>query len=172
MEVSRYRPRIFAWASVLAGLLCLAVAVGLESSGWPRVVIWYAVGSGVAGLVHRLASQNWLFGKLREAKPLPLGALDVSDPDRDVLFLTAFFFATYVAVAAGSAVLFHDSAAATLAGLAGAPTGLSLGSLKDGSTLKRWEAANGRLFIEGRRGFGRKPKLYVEDPAAASLDAR
>jgi len=171
MEVSRYRPLSLVYANLLAGLLCLAVALALDRPRWGRVVIACAIGGSVAGLVDRSFPRTRLFTKLEETQPLPLGAVDVSDPKDDILFFGAVLFASPLAVAAVAALLFHDSFTAGLGLLAGVPIGAALGSLRDGRIIKRWEARNGRLFLDGRHGFNRKRGLYVEDPAAVALDA-
>jgi hypothetical protein len=167
VEVSRYRPLSLVYGNLLAGLLCLAVALALDSSRWGRVVFACAIGLGVAGLVDRFVPRTRLFTTLEETQPLPLGAVDVSDPKDDILFFGAVMFASPL----GVALLFHDGFTTGLGLLAGMPVGAALGSLRDSRVIKRWEAGNGRLFVEGRRGFKQKRSLYVEDPAAAALDA-
>jgi hypothetical protein len=157
--------------NLLAGFFCLAIALALDSSRWGRVVIACVIGSGVAGLIDRFFRRTRLFTTLEETQPLPLGAVDVSDPKDDILFFGAVMFASLLGVAAVAALLFHDSFTAGLGLLAGVPIGAALESLRDSRIIKRWEAGNGRLFTEGRRGFNRKRGLYAEDPAAAAIDA-
>jgi hypothetical protein len=171
VEVSRYRPLTLAWASLLGSLLCLVAALALDSSAWIQVVTGYAVSAGVTCLVDRFHRRRRLLTRLEEARPLPLGAFDVSEPERDVLLLVAWFFAANLVVTAGAALVSHDSVATTLALLAGAPLGLAVGNARDSRVLARWEQENGRLFVENRRIAYRKRGLYVEDPADAPVGA-
>jgi hypothetical protein len=66
---------------------------------------------------------------------------------------------------------FRPRSLADIALLAGAATGLAVGSMRDSRMLARWEARNGRLFVEGKSCVIRRRRLYVEDPAVAPLDA-
>jgi hypothetical protein len=68
-------------------------------------------------------------------------------------------------------LLFHDNAAAGFMLAAGIAAGYAVGAVRDSRMLERWEAQNGRLFTQSRIGIKRKGSLYVEDPAAAPLDA-
>lgn len=85
MEVSRYRPLTLAWASLLTSLLCLAVAVGIDTSGWVDAVVGYAIAGGVACLLDRFVPRSSLSGNgrlFRESKRGPYRKPDlyVEDP--------------------------------------------------------------------------------------------
>ena len=170
MEVSRYRPLSIAWASLLATLFCVAFAAALGDWGWMRFAE-FGSGLGIAFLVDWLFRWRGLFKKLADAEPLPIGGVDVSDSDRDVLSLLVSLLVAFLGTTAGMVLLFHDDAARTLWLVAGVLAGYAVRAVRDSRMLARWEASNGRVFVARKPGAGRKQSLYVEDPAAAPFDA-
>jgi hypothetical protein len=167
VEVSRYRPLSDVWANVLAALICIALAAPLDGSDW----VWAAeAGSGfaLACLFDLLIRRKPLPAKLADAPPLPVGAVDVSDSGRDVFTLSVSALVGFVGATAAAVVLFHYDTAAVLWLMGGVAAGSAVRSVRDSRMLARWEECNGRVFIERRRGT---PSWYVEDPAAAPLDA-
>ena len=95
----------------------------------------------------------------------------MSDSERDVFLFGAVTFVTYMGVAAVMTLLFRDGGATEVATFAGASTGLAIWAARNSRIISRWEADNGRLYTEGRSFIRREGLLYVEDPAAAPLDA-
>jgi hypothetical protein len=170
VEVSRYRPGPLAWAWVLAALLLVGVAAAFEGSSWLRGFGTSAITAGVVGVIDRFRPRRSLLKRLADAEPLPVGALDVSDSQRDVFLFGRYIFTVLVGTTAGLALLFGDGAAAIQLG-AGAAAGLAVGAAMDSRMIRRWEAENGRLYAERGSDAPRKGLLYVEDPAVAPLDA-
>jgi hypothetical protein len=173
VEVSRYRPSLLAWACVLATLLLVAVAAAIDSSSWLRGVGESAIAVGIPCVTALFVSRKLresLREKLADAQPLPLGAVDVSDSERDVFLFGAYLFAVFGGLTAILALLFHEGAATEVAVVAGALAGTAVGAVNDSRTIRRWEAGHGRIYTEGRSGIRRKG-LYVEDPAWVPLDA-
>jgi hypothetical protein len=170
VEVSRYRPGSLAWACVLAALFLVAIATALDSSSWLISLGESAITGGLTGVFASFATGKPLREKLADAQPLPLGVVDVSDSQRDVFLWGAYLFAVLAGVTAVLVLLAGDGAAREAAVLAGASAGIAVGALIDGRTIRRWEAGHGRIYTEGRSGIRRRG-LYVEDPAAAPLDA-
>lgn len=173
MEVSRYRPSLLAWACVLATLFFVAVAAVIDSSNWVPGVGEAAFEAGIACVTAAYLSRQLresVREKLADAQPLPLGAVDVSDSGRDVFLFGACLFALFAGETA-VLLLLHRDAATAGAIVAGASAGIAAGAVFDSRTIRRWEAGHGRIYTEGRSGIRRKGRLYVEDPAAAPLDA-
>lgn len=156
---------------MLATLLLVVVATALDSSSWLRGLRDCALTAAIACGTERFMPRRWLFKTLANARPLPLGAVDVSDSERDVFLFGAVTFVTYMGAAAVMTLLFRDGGATEVATFAGASTGLAVWAVRNSRIISRWEADNGRLYTEGRSGIRRKGLLYVEDPAAAPLDA-
>jgi hypothetical protein len=150
-------------------LLLVAVAAASESSSWLRGVSFCAITAGVVCVVDRFVPRRSLRKRLADAQPLPLGAVDVSDSQRDAFLFSRYLFAALVVTAAVEALLF--GAATGLEVGAGAAAGIAVGTARDSRMIKQWEAENGRLYTERRSDVKRKACLYVEDPAAAPLDA-
>jgi hypothetical protein len=171
VEVSRYRPGSPAWAWVLVTLLLVAVVAAFESSSWLRGIGASAITAGVVCVGDRFMPRRWLRKRLADAQPLPVGAVDVSDYQRDVFLFGRYLFAMLVAQAAAQALLLRAGAATGIEVGAGVAAGLAIGAARDSRMIRRWEAENGRLFTERQSGVKRKGRLYVEDPAAAPLDA-
>jgi hypothetical protein len=169
VEVSRYRPGSLAWAWVLVMLLLVAVAAASESSSWLRGFGVSGITAGVVCVGDRFTPRRSLRKRLADAQPLPLGAVDVSDSQRDAFLFSRYLFAMLVVTAAVEALLFGASTGLTVG--AGAAAGIAIGTARDSRMIRRWEAENGRLYTERRSGAKRKGRLYVEDPAAAPLDA-
>jgi positive regulator of sigma E activity len=172
VEVSRYRPLTLGWAGLLVAGVCVALAAIVGNWDWIRFALECGTGAGVAVVIDRFTPRTSLFKKLDEVEPLPVGALDVSDSERDVLVVAVSLLATYLATTAVAVLLFRENAAAILAIMAGVAAGFTVRAARDSRMLERWEADNGRLFAERRWGVKRKSHLYVEDPAVAPLDAR
>jgi hypothetical protein len=171
VEVSRYRPGPLAWAWVLAALLLVGVAAAFDGSSWLRGFGTSAITAAVVGVVDRFRPRRSLVKRLADAEPLPVGALDVSDSQRDVFLFGRYIFTVLVGTTAGLALIFGDSAAAAIELGAGAAAGLAVGAAMDSRIIRRWEAENGRLYVERGSDAPRKGLLYVEDPATAPLDA-
>jgi hypothetical protein len=167
VEVSRYRPSLLAWACVLATLLLVAVAAAIDSTNWLPGVGESAIEVGIACVTALFVSRKLresLREKLADARPLPLGAVDVSDSERDVFLFGAYLFALLGGATAVLVLLFREHAATAAAVLAGASAGIAVGAVIDSRTIRRWEASHGRIYTEGRSGIRRKDRLYVEDP--------
>ena len=159
---------------MLATLLLVAVAAVLDSSSWLRGAGESAIAVGVACVVTPFVSRKSrksLREKLADAQPLPLGAVDVSDSERDVFLFGAYLFAVFAGATTVLVLLFRDGAATAVAVVAGASAGIAVGAVIDSRTIRRWEAGHGRVYMEGTSGIRRKGHLYAEDPAAAPLDA-
>jgi hypothetical protein len=171
VEVSRYRPGSLVWAWVLVTLLLVVVAAAFETSSWVRGVGACAVTAGVSYVVQRFWPRRSLLKRLADAQPLPVGAVDVSDSQRDAFLFGRDLFAVLVGTAAVQALLFRDGAATVIAAGAGVAAGLAIGAARDSRIIRRWEAENGRLYTGRQSDVERKRRLYVEDPAAAPLDA-
>ena len=170
MEVSRYRPLSSAQAGLLAGLCFAALAVAVGGWGWIGCAE-AATATGMAAFLDWLFRPRRVLEELANAEPLPIGAVDASDYERPgVAEFEAVLLGSGVTTA-GAVLLFHVDPAAILWSFAGLATGSALRALKNNRMVARWEAFNGRVFVERRRGV-RKPRLYVEDPAVAPLDAR
>ena len=171
MEVSRYRPGPLAWAWALAALLLVGVAAAFDGSSWLRGFSTSAITAAVVCMVDRFMPRRSLRKRLADAQPLPVGAVDVSDSQRDVFLFGRYLFAMIVAQAAVQALLFRVSATAGVEVGAGVAAGLAIGAARDSRIIRRWEAENGRLYRERRSDVKRMGCLYVEDPAWAPLDA-
>jgi hypothetical protein len=171
VEVSRYRLLSVAWTSLLAILCCVAFAAALGDWGWRRFAE-FGTGLGIAFLVDWLFRWRGVLKKLADAQPLPIGAVDVSDSDREILTLYVSLLVGFVGAGVLMALLFHDDTARTLWLVAGVVAGYAVAAVRDSRMLARWEASNGRVFVARKRGAGRKQSLYIEDPAAAPFDAR
>jgi hypothetical protein len=94
----------------------------------------------------------------------------VSDSQRDAFLFGRYLFVVLVTTAAVQALLFRDGTSGIAVG-AGVAAGLAIGAARDSRIIKRWEAENGRLYTERGSGVKQKDGLYIEDPAAAPLDA-
>jgi hypothetical protein len=156
---------------MLVTLLLVAVAAAFETSSWLRGVGFCAITAGVVCVVDRFVPRRSLLERPADAQPLPVGAVDVSDSPRDAFLFGRYLFAMVVGMAAVQALLFRDGAATVIAAGAGVAAGVAVGAAKDSRIIRRWEAENGRLYTERRSGREAKGCLYVEDPAAAPLDA-
>ena len=108
---------------------------------------------------------------VREPRPWTWPGVMLRAADYAALTKPRLSLLVLVATAAVQALLFRDGAATVIAAGAGVAAGLAIGAARDSRIIRRWEAENGRLYTGRQSDVERKRRLYVEDPAAAPLDA-